>query len=371
MVLDVRYLHGGDSVDAALVLGAEPVAEPGLSCAGSLEALLEAAACAPEPRDQVRATEQLRLLIPSDAGTELLWRIVRTPGDPRRLLAAQVLGYHRQWLASRSRLRQAVEAARQEADAAVAGALVWGLRQRTEAAEFLLSPVRTVAREAALGLPVNRQTLPYLLRAFLHAPSTGPEVDRILQAKLRLMHSSLVQDVVDLLLQEECEPPHSRLVALFAALPQLSLFEIFVEGQQRSEWNPKAADQAGRARLRQQLGRAARAALEEAPSLELVRHLTTRSGEDEAFCRRHGRLLQGLLQRADPQLGCDLIAHLERLTYRASEEKVGRLAHLLIELCERLEGRAASQAAVLLESWKGLSPDLRLRIYQLQRHTEG
>ena len=42
---------------------------------------------------------------------------------------------------------------------AVVAALVWGLRQRDEAAEFIVHTDYAVAREAALATPVSRRTL--------------------------------------------------------------------------------------------------------------------------------------------------------------------------------------------------------------------
>jgi len=40
---------------------------------------------------------------------------------------------------------------------------------------------------------------------------------------------------------------------------------------------------------------------------------------------------------------------------------------LLVELTERLEGRSARQAEALLEEWKSLSPELKLKIFHLQQ----
>ena len=77
--------------------------------------------------------------------------------------------------------------------------------------------------------------------------------------------------------------------------------------------------------------------------------------------------MRGVLQGADTRIGADLIAHLERLTFRATEEKVERLAQLLVELSGKLEGDASERAASLLESWKNRSANPKLKIYHLQQ----
>ena len=360
MVMDIRFLHAAEQEDADWL-------EPQSSPAGNdLEEMLNQAAHASTAREQARVVEQLRQIIPSAAGEETLWTILAAAGDSRRLVAAQMLGYHRQWLSSRSRLRQMADLARGEQDRAVARALVWGLRQRSEIGEFLTHSCPHVAREAALGLPLNRQTLPLLLHALLAPSEQGAEGERVLLEKLRSIHPSLVRDLVDLLLEQDGEMRAERLAALFECLPQLPLFEILLEERQLPDWNPQHDGQATRARIWQQLVRAARQTLERSPSFELVRFLLTRSGEDDEFARRHARFLHAAVQSTDATGGDDLIAHFERLTFRASEEKVARLAQLLVELSQRLEGDAEAQASSLLENWKNRSPDLRLKIYHLQ-----
>ena len=301
---------------------------------------------------------------------ELLWKILATEGDPRRLLAVQMLGHQRQWLSSRFRLKQVLDFARRERDSAVGSALVWCLRQRNEICEFLRHQTESMVREAALGLPANRQTLPHLFEALLTGPGPGlrpevwSEIERVLLSKLRGIHPSLVRDLIDLLLEREWDESANRLISLFECLPQLPLFELFLEERQLPGWNPQQGANAARARTWQQCARTVRQVLEQAPTRELLRHLLARSGEDEAFARRHAQFLRGVMQAADPDL--DLITHFERLTFRAAEEKVARLAQLLVELSDRLEGEAGAQAAALLEDWKSRSPDLRLKIYHLQ-----
>jgi hypothetical protein len=73
------------------------------------------------------------------------------------------------------------------------------------------------------------------------------------------------------------------------------------------------------------------------------------------------------VQRTDSSLGADLIGHLERLTFRASEDKVARLAQLLVGLSGQLEGEAGHRASLLLEDWKGRSAALKLKIYHLEQ----
>ena len=373
MGLDIRHLRMEDpaefekpEVTTDAGEGAEPLEE-------GMEQLLQRAAGGVTPAEQAHAVDQLRQIIPSAEGIETLWTILDAADDPRRLIAVQMLGFHRQWLSSRSRLRQAVALARRERDPAVSRALVWCLRQRSEIAEFLQHECDGAAREAALGLPLNRQTLPHLLTALYNgcrATETTVDrlqVERVLLGKLRSIHPSLVRDVVDFLLEKGWEEGEERLLALFETLPQLPLFEIFLEGQQLPDWDPQQDENADRSRIWQQLVRAARQVMEGGPASDLVRHLLTRSGEDDAFARRHARFLPQILRQAKIEEGGELVSHLERLTFRASEDKVARLAQLLVELCQRLDGPAGTQAASLLEAWKGRSADLRLKIYHMQQ----
>lgn len=364
MVLDIRDLRGDDGPRPV-----EPVTPVSISPSRTLEQLLERAAGAASPVEQARAVEQLRQVIPGAEGMEYLFAVLGTADDPvRRLVAAQILGFHRQWLSSRSRVKQLVQFARQATDEAMAGALVWALRQRTEACEFLADPRPSVAIEAALGVPANRQTLPLLLDALerLEPPFHQAEVGRVLLGKLRALHPSLARTLVELLLERSGPAGATRLVSLLEWLPQVPLFEIFIEEQRAPDEGPRGEEDAVRSRARQQLTRAARRLLEEAPSAELLRHLLTRSGEDDAFVRRHDGFLRAAMRQADRQAGPELVSHLEHLTFKASEEMVARLAQSLVELSGHLDGPAAAQAAALLESWKGRSAELKLRIYQLQ-----
>ena len=78
------------------------------------------------------------------------------------------------------------------------------------------------------------------------------------------------------------------------------------------------------------------------------------------------------MQRTDPGGGGGLVAHFGRLGQRASEDRVARLAQLLVDLSERLQGQPeGEEARSLLETWKNRSAVLRLRIYQMQNKLSG
>jgi hypothetical protein len=73
------------------------------------------------------------------------------------------------------------------------------------------------------------------------------------------------------------------------------------------------------------------------------------------------------VRRADVDLGADLVGHVERLTFGASEDKVARLAQSLVDLSARLDGAAVDKMHSLLEEWKRRSADLKLKIYHLEQ----
>jgi len=171
---------------------------------------------------------------------------------------------------------------------------------------------------------------------------------------------------VEHLLQADVATDDWRLSALLARLPQLPLFQILVEERQLPDWSPQNQEDAQRARIWQGLAGVAREEIGDRPAVDLVRYLLTRSTEDDGFARRHAALVRAAVLRADRRDGGDLVDHLERLTRRASEDKVARLAQLLVDLCERLDGESEDRARSLLERWKGRSTGLRLRIYQMQ-----
>ncbi len=355
MVMDIRHLRdelaGRDSGED--MLSAVHEQTPGL-----MDWLVECAA-ASDPASQARLVAQLRLCVPSDEGIALLREAVGA-GEVRSLLAAQALGHHRPWLDAAAGVRQHVALARSCTDSAVVAALVWGLRQRDEAAEFIAHSDPAVAREAALATPVSRRTLSPIL-AGLRA-GIRPEVERILLHKLHQIHPSLVRYLVDLLVEGSWSEEALR--CLFASLPQMSLFELFLDTRQPASW---ALGDAEGARLWQRLVRLVTSVLVERPGCELLRHLLSRSGDDEAFARRHSAMLRDAVRRADADAGADLVGHLERLTFGASEDKVARLAQSLVDLSARLDGAAVNKVHSLLEQWKSLSADIKINIYNLEQ----
>ena len=99
---------------------------------------------------------------------------------------------------------------------------------------------------------------------------------------------------------------------------------------------------------------------------DLVRHLVSNTARDDAFARRHAAFLEAA-GKTGAVFSPELLHDLARLTATASNEKLSRLAELLVELSGRLEGDSARRAEALLEEWKTRSPDLKLMIYHLQQ----
>ena len=332
----------------------------------NLENLLGQALGGVSLAEQARAVEQLRQIVPSAEGLEILWNIIETENDPRRLVAAQVLGYHRSWRSSRSKLKRLLDRLRQERDPGVVTMLVWCLRQRDEIQEFLQHNHVRAAREAAVGLPLNSSTLPGLLQVL--SLGGDAEIERILLRKLRHIHSSQVGELVDHLLGQEGKIAAERLFELFACLPQVPLFNVLLESRNLPAWDPhQGFDPSTTSAKGRQFAAIARRVLRQSPDIEILRYILGRSSEDESFARRHAAFLREVLHRVDGGLGSDLVKHLERLTSGASEEKVVRLAQLLVQFSSQLEGPAGSQALALLEEWKGRSASLKLKIYHLQQ----
>ena len=328
MVLDIRDL-GEETA---------PVAET------SLDQLLQGEQAQPYP------------LVLSTDDLEQLLAIAEDSGDNRRLAAIDLLSHHRSWLSSLHMLRRIVRLAHKECVPRPAAALVQALRQCDEVAQFLTSKERTVAREAALGVPISRQTLGPITAVL--AAGLPADIAAVLLDKIRRTHPSMVPYAVDCLLK--CDPNENLLRAFLAHLPQLPLFSLFVEAG-------LPQTMASTTRIWQLAARIATEVLQEAPSAKLLRHLLSKIGEDAAFARSHARFLQGIAQRADTSLDADLIGHFERLSSGASEDKVARLAPLLVGLSGRLDGQAGQQAAALLENWKSRSASLKLKIYHLEQ----
>lgn len=365
MVLDIRHLRDGGPGEEEP--GPQPVSQAGGGIDDpDLEAMVGTAS-AGDPSERARAVARLRKLVPTEAGYEGLCRIVEDPADPRRLVAIQVLGFHRQWLLSRSAVQRVMGWARGEADAEAARSLVWVLRQREEVQEFLRHRSAAVAREAALGLPVNPETIESLLDALLGR--VEPEVRRILAGKLAGLHPNLAAPAVDHLLSVSGPVDDETLGAVLSHLPQPRVFELLVDGGRRPAW---AMDSTPREKeLQHEWRRMARLAIQRLlarPGAELIRFLVNRSVADEAFGRRHAAFLQRAMDDTREQIGPDVLDDLERLTVGASEDRVELMARLLMSLGDKIRGEdSRSQASDLLEKWKGMSPALKLKIFHLQQ----
>lgn len=358
MVLDIRNISPAPAPGPTSVI-------PPTDLHNDLEALLWQAS-AGAAVERALAVKQLRQLVPAVQGLELLWQILDSKDDPRRLVAAQMLGFHRSWSASPSGVRRLLQYLHCERDTEVAAALVWCLRHRDEVGKFLTHQSPRLGREAALGLPLNSNTLGSLTRALL--TECPPEIERILLDKLGNLHPSLVRQLVDQLHQCDLLISDQRLAPIFSRLPQVPLFEIFLEERNTWVWDPQqGVAQTAAAQNWHRLARSAEAALRQWPSLELLRYLFNRCGEDESFARHHAHLLQVTLSGTGAEAGPELLDYLEQLTASASEDKVVRLAQLLVDLSTRLEGPAENKAAELLEDLKSRSADLKLKIYHLQQ----
>ena len=318
----------------------------------------EAAPVAETSLDQLLHGEQAHPLVLSADDLEQLLTIAEDSDDSRRLAAIDILSHHRSWLSSLHMLRRIVRLAHKEYDPRPAAALVQALRQCDEVAQFLTSKERAVAREAAQGVPISRQTLAPVTEVL--AAGLPADIAAVLLDKIRRTHPSMVPYAVDCLLK--CDPNEHLLRAFLAHLPQVPLFSLFVEAGL-----PQTMVSTAQTRVWQQAARIATEVLQEAPSAKLLRHLLSKCGEDVAFARSHARFLHGIAQRADTSLDADLIGHFERLTSDASEDKVARLAPLLVGLSGRLDGQAGQQAAALLENWKSRSASLKLKIYHLEQ----
>ena len=364
MVFDVRHLLPGDPEDEGPGQDLEPAAEESHH---DLEALVGSAANDGDPAERMRAVARLRVLVPTEAGVERLCRIVEDPADPRRLVAIQVLGFHRQWLFNRSSVQRVLGWARAETDPVAAASLVWVLRHRDVVQEFLRHPAPAVVREAALGLPVNPETMEALLDTLL--AGAGPEIGRVLAEKLSVMHPNLAPLSVDHLLRVSASTDDQALGEVLSRLPQPSVFDLLVDGRGRTAWAMDAKP--GESRRQQEARRMSRLAaelLQERPGADLIRFLVNRSVADEAFGRRHAAFLERAMDNTREKIGPDVLDDLERLTVGASEDRVELMARLLMSLGDKISGEdSRSQASDLIEKWKGMSPALKLKIFHLQQ----
>ncbi len=349
----------------------EPVDEPVEPVAAvvadvDLEGLITQVATG-DAEERARSASELRALVPGGEGIELLFNLASRSEDPRRLPAIQALGHHRQWLSARTRVESILQLARAERDPEVAAALVWTLRQREELREFLLHSMHTVAREAALGVPISESTV----EAIVHAMLVGraPDVDMILAQKLPGMHASLTKMAIEILqvMASFSTTEEQRLVV--ENLPQPPLFEALVEGRSRPALNPEPTEGETLA-LKQwhDLSRLTSQVLLERPGGELIRYLVNRCAADEAFARRHASFLQRAMAGTQDALGAEVLDDFERLTAGATEERIERMAMLLMELVDKIAGgESHSQASDLMEKWKSHSPALKLKIFHMQQ----
>ncbi len=366
MVFDVRHLFPGDREEEGPEPGLEHQEQAAEESHPDLEALVAAVAGDGDPGERMAAVARLRVLVPTAEGVERLCRIVEDPADPRRLVAIQVLGFHRHWLFNRSSVQRVLGWARAETDPAAAASLVWVLRHRDVVQEFLRHPAACVVREAALGLPVNPETLEALLDALL--AGAGAEAGQVLAAKLTGMHPNLAPLSVDHLLRVSASTDDQALEEVLSRLPQPSLFDLLVDGRGRTAWTMDAKPGESRGQEARRMSRLAARLLRERPGADLIRLLVNRSVADETFGRRHAAFLEKAMGNTREKIGADVLDDLERLTVGASEDRVELMARLLMSLGDKISGEdSRSQASDLLEKWKGMSPALKLKIYHLQQ----
>jgi hypothetical protein len=368
MVMDIRHLRGNDDepcdgpadAHAAVVGAAQPAEEVDL-------VQLVTQLAAGQDHEQARAAEDLRVLVPSDEGIEQLCAIVEDAADERRVPALHVLGFHREWLSSRSQRERVLVWLRVEEDPEAARAMIWMLRGREVLQEFLLHPMPGVAREAALGVPVTEATLEALLDALL--VGRGPDIDRILTQRLTGLHVSLAAPAVQRLLDVAGNVTGEALEQVLSLLPQQPLFDLLVEGRSRPAWTADPTEEdTERLQRWHHVARLASRRLMQSPSGELVRYLVNRSAADETFARRHGAFLRAAMNNTRDAIGSEMLDDLERLTVNATDDRVERMARLLMDLSDKIAGgEAHSHVADLIEKWKSRSPELKLKIFHLQQ----
>ena len=249
MILDIRHLQWAEEDEEPLEVAGKEKAEPqrpeeqeALESSGTpdLGDLLDAA-CSENADARAAAMEQLRALVPSREGTDFLGGIVEDGSDARRLAAAQLLGFHRGWLAGRSGMERLTGWVRNESDPEVGRVLVSALRGRAEVREFLLHRIPDIAREAALGLPIRKETAPALVSALL--AGCARDVEAILLDKLRTAPGSLAGTIAELVVGWVGSASEEAIAALVACLPQAEMFEHFVEKQGLPSFDPRAGEE--------------------------------------------------------------------------------------------------------------------------------
>ena len=380
MVLDIRHLMSSERASEPEPSALEPETAIGQAGqppspeasedggpAGDLETLLNQVVGAESLQEQATAVAQMRAVVPGAAGFRLLSAVVENRSDARRLVAAQALGFHRRWLAAKTGEEQLLDWVRCERDPQVGAALVWGLRNREAVQEFLLHRDVGLAREAAFGMPVSENTLPALVTAVLVGKD---EVTvRVLIEKLGTIQRRQLGTVVDVLVEWPAPLTAETLTPLLASLPQLPLFELFLERKGMPAWDPQRVEgtETDQARNWHQLASLAEKELLRGPGAELIRHLIGQSARNDAFARRHASFLRSAVENTDTRFGPELLGDLERLTRAASEDRLARMAQMLLELSHKLDAGTGDRADALLEEWKSKSPDLKLKIYHMQQ----
>jgi hypothetical protein len=366
MVLDLRFLDSPQSGGEEKSESFPEVDEASAADAADLELLLEQAAAGPSPVSRAAALASLRQLVPSSEGVQRLWQIATDRDDKRRLASVQMLGFHRDWLVGGRLVRRLAAWIPDETETAVARAMVWCLRQHEASAPFLLHGDSGVTREAALGVPIERRTLKMVVEALRLGQDT--EVERILLERLGGVHTNLVGPLVEYLLEAEWPEGGTRLELVVERLSQIPLFECSIDQRRQTVWDPQqGVVEDPQLRRSRRLEAAVLRVLKRSPGVEFLRYLLNRSGEDEAFARRHAVFLKATLGNADALFGTELLHHVERLTVRATGDKVERLAQMLVQLKNNLEGSSQAKASALLEDWKNRFPHLKLKLFHLQQ----
>ena len=353
MVIDTRFFSKKEIGDVNHQLGVETF--------DSTDQLLQEYSKCSNFEDLKALLLKMRQNIPSKNGIKVLHKVAVDSSDSRQLVAAQILGYHREWLNISNGIHNHLALIRRiENNSSVTEALVWGLRQREEISEFLLDPSESVAREAALGIPLGRRTIFPILDSIRKSSST--ELVRILLLKLRNLHPSLMQFVLESLVEDTWR--ENAVINLLSALPQISVFDSFIDKE--SVVGNSGFDIGKNSRWHSAV-RIAKEVLISDPSCELIKVLLVRSGDDELFSRRQATFTRSVMRSVDSKFGQELMKDFAALTVGASEEKVFRLAESLVELGLRLDGENAKKIHGVLEEWKSRSASLKLKIYQLEQ----
>ena len=128
----------------------------------------------------------------------------------------------------------------------------------------------------------------------------APDSDRVLLEKLSTVQRRHVGIIIEQLVQWPAPVSSDELTRVVTSLPQMALFEIFLEKKGEPEWDPQQRDSdADRARNWHQLAHLAERQLLSEPGEELVRQLVRRSAQDDAFARRHAAFLRVAMQSTD------------------------------------------------------------------------